>query len=557
MPADFAALTAPPQIALPRRGRAAAVFGLLLISLTFHLSALSGWWLTDDPQVLVQAERYRPREYFFVPQAWRYLSSSNFTPLVTLSFEADLKLAGLQPRAFYAHQIASLTLAAILLFLYLAPWTGSLLAFLAAAMFLGSPQAIVAARTLMVRHYVEGLAFALLALLAWRAGRSRRPATYSLIAATAYLMAILAKEIYLGVPLFMILESGGAGERWRKVSARFLPVVAATIGYGIWRVRMLETVGGYGESLRPADLMTLGGGAIRLLLGSVGPEILVTFGAAALVVLILATFNQPKASLWFLAIALLVLVAPLLAVARQLEMRHLFAAFVVVSAGIALGVGLTRRGGRLATVAAAVALIVTLVGGQMVRRQHEEGSSHVVAEGRYVWTQSAGAKPILAAAPGWYLDGLVELRTRQGGGPGPRFLLSDEALLVEDTDPREVVTVERTNGTRIGPLDPALVHQIREEKSRFDPQAFLSVHMERDDHRLRWQLGPQPSSRWTFLSYPDYDEYEIPPAGSRIIPEPTERQSFRILRHLPDGRWTVSPPLGLPDPGQSVRWQQP
>lgn len=548
-------LTTTEQIATRRRGRVAAVLGLLLLSFTAHLSALSGWWLSDDPQVLVQAERYAPGEYFFVPEVWRYLSASNFTPLVTLSFEADLALAGLEPRWFYAHQVMALTLAAILLYLLLAPYTGGLLAFFSAALLLVSPQAIVAARTLMVRHYVEGLVFALLALLLWRAGRAkRRDAAFGLLAGLAYLLAILAKEVYLGIPLIMLWESRGAGERWVTILRRILPVVVAGVGYGVWRLLMLGTVGGYGDT---ASLLELGEGMLRHALGPVPPSLQLIFAAAALVLLALGALNHPKGTLAFCGISLLVVLAPLFAVAGQMEMRHLFAAFAVLSAGLALAVQVSRRGNVLARMAAGVALVTVVTAGQIVRDGHQSGSSRVVAEGRYVWIHAASAPALLATAPAWYLEGLAELRSRRGGGQPPRYLLSREALLIEDIDPRQVVRVSSSNGTRLEPFDAAFVQQIQAEKERFDPGAPLSVLIERDDHRLRWELGPQPSSGWTFLTYPDYDEYRIPPSGTRIIPEPTGRRFFRILRHLPDGGWTVSPPLGLPEPGQSIRWQSP
>ncbi|MGA7614870.1 MAG: hypothetical protein WBX15_06785, partial [Thermoanaerobaculia bacterium] len=156
-----------------RRAQWLALPLLMAIAFAIHAPALDGWWRNDDPQVLVQAARYTPEQILFSPHAWRTLSASNFTPLVTLSFQGDLHLAGLHPTAFYLHQIAALGVAAFLLFLLVARFTNWLYGTYAALIFLLTPITAVAARSLMLRHYVEGLALAVAATLCWMRGGNR------------------------------------------------------------------------------------------------------------------------------------------------------------------------------------------------------------------------------------------------------------------------------------------------------------------------------------------------------------------------------------------------
>ena len=65
---------------------------LAAVALLAGAGALRGWWRDDDPQVLLQAWLSSPFAVLFSPNVWKTLSSSNFTPLVTISFDADLAL---------------------------------------------------------------------------------------------------------------------------------------------------------------------------------------------------------------------------------------------------------------------------------------------------------------------------------------------------------------------------------------------------------------------------------------------------------------------------------
>src|SRR5581483_7584340 len=164
------------------------------------------------------------------PAEYMHLSATTFTPLLLLSYKFDLRLHGFDTRLFYAHQVAAILLAAVLLFFLIRRYVSIWYAAAGAGVFLTTWAAVYAARTLMIRHYVEGLVFALAALLAWR--RSKW------LAAFFYLLAMLSKEVYAPIPLFFICESRFENRSWREIARELVAPALAAIAFLVWRRRM-------------------------------------------------------------------------------------------------------------------------------------------------------------------------------------------------------------------------------------------------------------------------------------------------------------------------------
>src|SRR5438552_17835321 len=97
----------------PMGGRSwIAILALVILGLAVHWSALGGWWLYDDPQLLIEAIRQPLRAVFFDPSEYAHLATHTFTPLQLVSFKVDLFIHGLDPKVFYAHQLLALIAAA-------------------------------------------------------------------------------------------------------------------------------------------------------------------------------------------------------------------------------------------------------------------------------------------------------------------------------------------------------------------------------------------------------------------------------------------------------------
>src|SRR4051812_26385523 len=128
--------------------RSLPILALIALSLAVHRTAFGGWWLYDDPQLVIEAIRQSIASLFFNPVEYAHFATHTFTPLLPVSFKCDLALAGIAPRAFYVHQVVALTLAAVLLCVALRRYVEALFAFCGAALFITSWTAVYAARTL-------------------------------------------------------------------------------------------------------------------------------------------------------------------------------------------------------------------------------------------------------------------------------------------------------------------------------------------------------------------------------------------------------------------------
>lgn len=538
----------------------AYVLAILALVVAVDGPSISGWWLYDDPQIVLQAARNTPSEVLFTPVDWRTLSAANFTPLVTVSFDVDLSAFGFDPRGFHLHQILSFAVAALLLFVLLRRYVPPWLAGLAAAMVIVSAPGVRAASLLMLRHYVEGLALSLAALVAWDLAATtesvdaRRMKTWGLTAAAtvAWLAAVLCKEVYATVPLLMLGISYARNESWKRAIARLVPCGVAAVVYLYWRFEMLGTIGGYGSPSAGAFIARLGEVGADVF-GSRSVAVLVGAIAIALIV-IAAVVEQPSRAGAVLVAFVVVAALPLAGVVGRTQMRYALVPAVLIFAGAALAVARGRRksvGVALIVIAAAS----TAVGGVMEHRADAASEWTMRTEGRYVWNRPQDAPILLAGSPEWYVGGLAEMRRLAGRGESPRYVLSETALVLGNARAADVVFADAGSHTVHG-IGQAIEARLEAERSRFDPAMPLSLEISRRADDVRWSFGPECRCRWTYFSYPRYGATEVGPSGWLRLPEPQGTSMFRIRRDDAGGRWTISPPLRFPTDGETVRWSR-
>ncbi len=533
----------------PMRGRSlASMLALVILAIIIHVTALSGFWLYDDPVLLVEAISQPARAILFDPAEYSHLSATTFTPLLLLSFKLDLLLHGLTPKVFYAHQIVAVIIAALLLYLLLRRYVPEIYATAGAAVFLTTWETVYAARTLMIRHYLEGLVFALAALLAWR--RSR------ILAAVFYLLAMVSKEVYAPLPLFFICQSWHEGRSWREIARELVPPATAAIIFLLWRWFMTGLTGTY-AAIGPAPHFSALPRALWAHL--VGPGPLwpgVIWGVCIAVGLALFVWRYRLGALAFLALSLIALLLPLLPLTSNFEWRYSFA-FVAFGVGIlTLAVGMS--GTRWAIAVLAIVLLTTVTTSIIGRRYYENLTRNgIEQEGRYIWTQPKSAPALAATSPAWYLDGLAWLRRHENRGESPQAVFSRYAITVGMIDPSRMVTVDRG---RIVPISSTSLFGMPSDWQRtrmqYDGAAPLSIEFALRDHQAQWRLGP-PAAHFIFLTDPGYTAIPIPPSGNHRVPRARERQFFRIVREEENGRWTVSPTLPVPYEGAVTVWRRP
>lgn len=519
-----------------RFARADLALACVIAAATFAIfsDALEGWWLNDDPQVLVHAVTHSPGEVLFAPHAWRLLSTSNFTPLVTLSFQFDHALAGAAPSGFYLHQLISLGIGVGLLFLLLRSYLPLSPAVAAVVLVVALPPVWLASRTLMVRHYVEGFVFAGAALVAWHRFTRDRRWTSGGVAAFFYLAASLAKEVYFPLPLLFIAQSRAAGVSAGRIVRDLVPAGVTAAAVLIWRTVMLGSRGGYG-ALRVAEVLALPQNLLR----EISPDRSLT--VAGVVLLLVATaLIVSLASRHFAMVAFVALfaLAPLAAVATQLEGRHSFVPVItaVSAAALALGRRWPRAGAAVLTVCAVVAATSGVAGRALVKSAERAA----IAEGRYVAERPSASPPLLARSTGWYLTGLDALRRLEGGGAAPPFVLSIEGAVLKRS-PRFVAVDSRSS--RVAPLPDEERRRIEVLRSARNSALAIEATLFRSADSFAWQLEPR-SGPWKILTLPHFEDYEVPPAGERRIPAPAGVEQVQVWRGG-EGGWDVSPPIVL------------
>lgn len=579
------------RVASSLRGRRTALdaaLALVLLALPWLLygSALDLWWTEDDFLQLRYTLEHAPAEYTFDPEVWQRLPNRVLSPLLFASYDLDLAVAGLEPRAFYAHQLLSLGLAAIALFVLLRLWLSPPLSVLGGVTFLLGPPTASLASHLMVRHYPEAILLGLVAATSFvvavrRSGTERW--ILSVASAVLYLMASMAKEVAVPLPAALaLLPVGTMGRRLGVL----LPHGAVLVLYALYRTWMLGSFwGGYGFALGPEAWPTAALALPRKLARELaGPS---AWGAAALVAIavpiLLHAFRSRRVA-GRLATGCALAALPVLPVSVAFVPRYAAVAWLVLAAALPPAVRALAEGGAVDrrrhgapraqkapegsirfgrpgawTVAVAI-LAVTLAGNRASWSGHYARAERMSAENRGFLALEPGgflrhpagppaamgelrvfARDVLGdpARGGWFYDDLFLCLDR----PGPRIrtlwsFAADPARLVETTS--ELETIRERSCARIRWNAP-LTASFRRESSGV----------------LAWTLGPYSEGRYAFVLEDGRIRHDVPGEGGFHVPERWHAR-LRVRYESPSGWVTYSPPLDLDlAAGGEQRWRRP
>lgn len=544
------------------RFRAEWVFvGLLLIApfLLFH-DVLGAYWRADDPAILLHAVSSPGLSAFYDPLEWRKLSPSNLTPWLTLSFKLDHRLAGAVPGFFYAHQLVACAAVAVAAYALARTCSPPWIAFLGVVLFLSGASTASVVELLMTRHYLEGLLFALLALLAFLRALERQQWRWACAGAVAYALAATAKEVY--VPLVLVLLAVPQGRVKDRLRMAW-PFLTVALLYVPWRGYMLGAlIGGYATG--PAGgagsaLVEVGRAALRLPALLLGPQ-WVGLGLAWLVLLAVGVWRSRRFAVLAAVVALAVLV-PLMPLVRSPGItgpdRYLFLLWFALCMGITFllhcgpaGVQSRRWQGAMAGLLGAVMAGLSLTYQQADRAVHAPVYREFEAQGRFIEQASAhqGLVPSDGLLAGyWYVTGLLGLRA-QAGASGPVMLIRG----FPHQGPVDALFRYDPAQQALRPLEGALQPFI-DQWTASDQRAPLSVDLRLYDAAASWTLGPYDQGQY-FIASESTGRYPIPREGRIKIVFDT--LSFQIQHQSPEGRLTASP-VWTVQPGGHVAWSRP
>jgi hypothetical protein len=537
------------------------IAALALVAMVYLLygTTLRLWWTFDDLFHAHFLLTHRPVAYCFSPEVWGRLPFQMFTPLQFLSYHADLALFGLVPAALYAHQLLALALAAVALYLAFRLWLSRPLAWAAALLFLlGIPCASWAIQ-LMLRHYVEGLALAALAVWVFvEALRRGRPSLLAL-SATLYFLAMLEKEVYVPLlALLALLPEGAWRARRRSLGLHALALVL----YLGWRWAMLGTLfGGYGLANRPSELPGLVGGLPTRLagavIGDVGPASLVLLGCLLAGLAFLA-WKRPG-SLWLVGASLVLIVGPIVPVAQNVNERFGALPWLLAVAGFVFGcreLAVRSAGGRRAAIVlVAVAAAAALVSNRLDWSRRYAAADRMSAEGRFFLSMAPGdllRSPRIPPAAMTEVRWLKEERLRLPRGSG---WFADDVFLCGAGAAKGRIWAY--DDSRRGFAD--VTARAAQAASRFCSglrrEAPLSARFESSAGAVFWTLGPYEEGRYALVF--DAGVASLPVARTAGYRTRSRRLTLMVRYESPAGWVTYSPPLSMDfREAKRFRWER-
>ena len=547
---------------------AAVALGLALAAWLLYRPVLRLWWTHDDFFHLRYLLSHPAGWYLFDASGFRQFPARVFTPLLFLSLDADRRLFGLDPEPFYLHQLAGLVLCPAALYGVLRLWLSRGWAAAGAFVFLAGPVFASLAPLLMVRHYLEVILLAALAVALWAAAQRRWPGRagwwLSALSAASYFAASMAKEI--AVPLALLLPllppprgHGEEGPRWRLAA----PHALALALYLALRFTALGTLlGGYGFTVTPADLPRL---ALSLP-GKIGAELLgggwTLPGAVLTVALaagILALLRRRRAALVLLA-ALLLAALPVLPVSTHMEPRYAVPVWLVLAVAFAVGGSRLAAGGRIGRSAAVAFAVLACAAGLWLNRLDWNvrfaRMERMSAENRFLFELGEGELLRQPVAPPASLRELHWMKEAVFHRPPGGGWFHDDLYLC----------LHRDNIGRVWGWDPAtrrivdLTRQVPVLRARhcrsIRHDAPLSVDFRVAGSDLFWDLGPYDEGRYFFVVDGGVEALEMPrSAGFQV--GGLEDLTLRIGYRSPAGWVTYSPELRLElKDGRSLRWSR-
>lgn len=217
----------------------------------FYHTHLNAWWLADDPALLQAIAEHGVLPHFYDSTVWRQVSPANLTPWLIASLGMDWYGWQLEPLGYYIHHFVSFILVLSISYFTLKYYFSPTVVSITLSLFVLSTPVAHLLQFLMVRHYLEGLGFAIAAFFFYFKLLREPRRRWLFLSNLSYLLAITAKEIY--VPLVVLLPFLPEAT-WKKRLYYLIPMIILAGLYVVWRAEMLQwhrLVSGYDSSLVP------------------------------------------------------------------------------------------------------------------------------------------------------------------------------------------------------------------------------------------------------------------------------------------------------------------
>ena len=541
-----------------------ALNAVVLLAITWLLygSVVAGYWRFDDTQILLHAINNTASGYFFIPEVWQQLATSNLTPWVTFSFDVDLLLFGLDPYYFYIHHLISLWLVALAGYFLLSLWINKYISLTGSVLFLcGSPVSTVV-QELMTRHYIEGLLYTLVSLIFFVLYIRHKKLLFIIISVLGYIVAITAKEIY--VPLVLLLPFIPEATFKIRLKAT-IPFFIISIFYVFWRNSMLiYVIDGYSSS----DLFLSYDYLVKSLISfSKIPEVIVgKFHLIALfsyLSVFLIYIQRTRSRLFFVFLCVVLVLAPLIPLTKSPGItspnRYLFLVWFIITFSLTWYVGMISKlsikyayNKQLITsfIALCLFLYASFSHSRIVFNAIKTEAIETDSQLRFIWQENNNKSLIVSGRllfSSWSIDGLKKLKIisdKNSTIPSPVYdniHLSNERTRLFIYD--KVCSCMKDISTTI----PERLKQLNQDNKA------LSVLMDYNNGLLNWKFGPYLKGKYQIITVNPEGIFTFPSKGKQNLP--LEEIHFYI-KYTSEEKWVTYSPKFIINNTSKINWSR-
>jgi hypothetical protein len=489
---------------------------LLYTIWTFYIPLLDNYFYGDDTQVIWFAATKSIGQILFSSEDYRLLSGGLFQPMLALSFKIDWMMFKMAPNGYYIHNLVAVMLAGAALFIFLRVYTDNLTAFIGFVLFSLNPVVFSVFNYCTNRHYMEGMAFALLSLYFFV--RSDRRGKISILSAIFYLLAALYKEVYVLLPaIALIISRGNILQRLK--STLFMWVVLFL--YIMWRFWMIGGIGGYPfYDIWEFKNLTSG---INNLLKKMPFHFFGSYHILfwPVITIILITTNR-KRDILKLGIILIILLIPTLPVLRLYDTHFTWCRYIfhlsvfLIFIGVLWGrENLIRRGWRGTAVIAVLITVVTL---SIIRNYELKTSFHNEMKVSKETTEEflySGKEYIKGKQPAWFYEGLRDINKYCYGKKIDTKIIPENELIDYMSRERRLEII-------------SLGYDIKPEPGKELRRNIIKGKLKIFGYRMNWEFGPYKTGYFIVGGSHKGLYTTIMPLKSR--------GEYLFGKHYPDGR---------------------
>jgi len=522
----------------PTRARwldAGASLLLALLNVILYRKVVWLWWTFDDPFNLHCVMTHHAIDPFISRAFW---PQQLFTPLMMTAFSAEVAAVGLDAARWYAINIALAAIASIAIYFAVRLFFDRLPSLTAAALFAAAVPMCSVVVQLSTVHYFISIIFIALATIAYVVAVRRNSVLLAIVSALCYLAAMLAKEVAVPLPLFLLFVP--------KKSRLVTPHWIALVLYFIWRRAVIGTfIGAYSWVIPPGQwpelMLKL---PWRVILAMAGANLIVGLPLLALMLIgVVLAARQSRNALLLVIVGAIVVMGPILPLAKEVNRRYVLVPWLAWSVAFVAGAA-TLRNPRHRALLLGIAPLLLVV----TNRQEWTGEFatrlRMSNEARFMVDMPTNGLLARPTTPPATMRELNWVKIEQIGRPaGASWYYDDFYLCSHDISGKRLFVYDAPSKS-FTEITPRAQEFGKRYCGSIRNGVPLFARFRFNDPALYWDLGPYTRGTYTAVLADGYEAFKIPQKDALNLPGLTSLP-IRIRYDSPEGWTTYSPGFDL------------